>query len=194
MGKELKPLYSGDRFGRLTVISKDEKKSLENKKPYYYVQCDCGSPQKSVLKSTLVDKRHPLQSCGCLVKEKAGFESDRGYALKKLLYGKMKDRHIKTLKCAEMSVISFDEFCKRIAEPCAYCGTVNSSYISDRRTSYSLYYNGLDRLDSAEGYTEKNTVAACKWCNISKSEMTVSEFKEYITRLHNYQREKIDES
>lgn len=149
------------------------------------------------MKYTLVDKRHPLQSCGCLVKEKPGFEPDRSYALKKLLYEKMKNRHINTLKCVENSLIPFDEFCKRIDEPCAYCGVAKSSYVSDRRTSYSLYYNGLDRLDrldSAKGYTEKNTVAACKSCNISKNEMTVNEFKEYITRLHKYQREKIDES
>ncbi len=77
MSKESKPLQAGQVFGKLTIIGRDEKTSKEKKKPYYFVQCSCGSPVKSICKATLLDKRHPVQSCGCLVKEKAGFISDR---------------------------------------------------------------------------------------------------------------------
>lgn len=186
MAKELKPLYAGQKFGRLTIIGKDTEKSVEKLKPYYFVKCDCGSPIKSVMKSTLMDKRHPLQSCGCLVKEKAGYVEDRALALKKLIYGKTKDRHIKDLKCDENGFINFDDYVKKIDEPCYYCGVVKDSFLKDRKTGFLLYYNGLDRIDSSKGYTNENTVPACKWCNISKSQMTTTEFKEFIIRLHNH--------
>lgn len=188
MSKELKPLTIGQRFGRLTVVSKDIEKSIERRKPCYFVKCDCGSPIKSVLKSTLMDKRHPLQSCGCLQKEKAGYVEDRAIALKKIIYIKTKNRHIKDLKCDESSFISFDLYIKKIEEHCFYCGTIKGSFLRDRRTDFILKYNGLDRLDSSKGYTEDNTVPACKWCNISKNKMSVDEFINFITRLHNYKK------
>ncbi len=87
-------------------------------------------------------------------------------------------------------MLTFDSFCKKSDEPCYYCGAIKDSYVKDRASDYILHYNGLDRIDSSKGYTEENTVSACKWCNISKSEMSELEFKEFIIRIHDYQRKK----
>lgn len=190
IGKELKPLKSGQVFGRLTVLGKDEKRSEEAKKPYYLCQCSCGSPVKSILKQSLVDKRKSTKSCGCIVKEKAGFEKDRQLALKKLVYLKIKDRHIKVLKDDISNIISFDDFCNIIEQNCYYCGTSKSSYLKDRSTVEVLYYNGLDRIDSNLGYRKNNVVPACKVCNIAKAEMTQEEFKAFLIRIHNHQAHK----
>ena len=43
-----------------------------------------GDTIKSIWKASLLDKRHPTQSCGCLVKEKAGYIKDRDLAIEKL--------------------------------------------------------------------------------------------------------------
>lgn len=185
IGKELKPLKRGQKFGRLTIVGKDESRSKEKKKIYYYCQCSCGSPIKSIMKSTLLDKRHPVRSCGCIVKEKAGFIKDREIAVKKILYEKMKSRHIKELNDSLHTLIEFKKFCDLIEKDCFYCGKKKSSFKKDRNTEYILYYNGLDRVDSRYGYTEDNVVPACKTCNIAKGKMTSKEFEKYITRLYN---------
>lgn len=169
----------------MTIIGVDEEMSKKRKKPCYFVKCDCGSPIKSILKSTLLDKRHPVSSCGCLVKEKAGFVSDREIALKKLLYIKMKDRHVKTLKKSLKEFINFEDFCVRIEEPCYYCGKTKSSYLKDRSSNFVLYYNGLDRIDSSKGYSLNNTVSCCKNCNIAKNDLSIDEFINHIILLHN---------
>lgn len=187
MGKEIKPLYAGQVFGRLTVIGKDEKKSKETGRIHYFCQCECGSPVKSIWKASLLDKKKPTLSCGCIVREKAGFISDRSIALKKLLYIKMKDRHVNQLNDVEETFIAFDSFVAKCDEPCYYCGKEKTSFLKDRRTNYILEYNGLDRLNSNMGYREENTVAACKFCNIAKAEMSVDEFRDFLVRIHKHQ-------
>lgn len=193
MGRELKPLNVGDKFGKLTIVGKDYEKSEVKKKLYYFVQCECGSPVKSILKSTLLDKRHPVQSCGCLVREKAGFVEDRVFAIKKLLYIKMQDRHINSLHDSEDTLVSLDDFCVLSDQICHYCGAQPSSFLKDRRTGKVVYYNGLDRIDSNIGYRKTNVVPACKYCNIAKAELTDMQFKEHIKRIHMYQRKKKNE-
>ena len=134
MGKELKPLVPGQVFGRLTVLGKDEKTSEEKRRVYYFCQCSCGSPVKSIWKASLVDKKKPTLSCGCIVKEKAGFIDDREIAVKKILYKKMKDRHVKQLNDTESSLIEFNQFVEKCDMPCYYCGLEKSSYKIDRTT------------------------------------------------------------
>jgi hypothetical protein len=44
--------------------------------------------------------------------------------------------------------------------------------------------NGIDRLDSSLPYTPVNCVTACSTCNIAKAQMSVSDFYEWIKRVH----------
>ena len=188
MGIERKPLRPGDRYGMLTVISKDELLTKKRKKQYYFCQCDCGSPIKSILKSSLVNKKKTVYSCGCHTKYTAGYIDNREVALAKLLYGKLKQRHTQKLGDVEETLITFDDFVNLIKKPCFYCGAKESSFITDRRDGITtLKYNGLDRVDSSLGYRENNVVSACSWCNIAKGEMSVDEFKAYIERIHMHQ-------
>ena len=53
---KIKILNKGDRFGKLTIVGLDSDKSKQYSKPYYFVQCDCDSPIKSIIKATLFDK------------------------------------------------------------------------------------------------------------------------------------------
>lgn len=188
MGIERKPLHPGDRFGMLTVISKDVERTQKQKKQYYFCQCDCGSPIKSILKHSLVDKRKSIYSCGCHTKYTMGYIDNREIALAKLLYGKLKQRHIKKLGDTEETLVDFYDFTKIIKMPCVYCGTKESSFITDRRDSETIFkYNGLDRIDSSLGYRKNNIVSSCSRCNIAKGEMSTEEFKAHIERIHAYQ-------
>lgn len=56
----------GERFGRLTVRRHAEEKT--GKQHRWWVQCDCGAPEKTVLGSHLTLGR--VQSCGCLSRDR----------------------------------------------------------------------------------------------------------------------------
>lgn len=60
----------GERFGRLVVLRKGEDKidlKTGKHKSRYWCQCDCGSPEKPILGTSLTSKK--VRSCGCLHKE-----------------------------------------------------------------------------------------------------------------------------
>jgi hypothetical protein len=60
MGKESKPLKTGDKYGKLTVYSRVENKGS---RIYYLFVCDCGN--EKALSKDLVVRGH-TSSCGCL--------------------------------------------------------------------------------------------------------------------------------
>ena len=63
---------------------------------------------------------------------------------------------------------------------CFYCDSEPSNMISE----YKFKYNGLDRIDSSQGYTLTNVVTSCKICNRAKSDMPQKEFYDWIKRLN----------
>jgi hypothetical protein len=59
-----------------------------------------------------------------------------------------------------------------VKQPCYYCGIVQ-----DRG------FNGVDRKDSTEGYTESNCVSCCKMCNYMKSSLAERVFLDRIEHI-----------
>lgn len=59
-----------------------------------------------------------------------------------------------------------------IAQPCHYCGVPPFQICRSRyyKGKADLLYNGIDRIDSAQGYTPGNVVACCGPCNRMKSD------------------------
>lgn len=66
--------------------------------------------------------------------------------------------------------LSFWKFCFYINKNCYICGKEKCG--------------GLDRIDNTVGYTEKNVSPCCFDCNRLKSNKSVDEFKEYLSRLN----------
>jgi len=64
---------------------------------------------------------------------------------------------------------------------CFYCNVRNSN-------GKQWKYNGVDRIDSKLDHRMENIVPCCKWCNISKGELSVREFGGWIDRLQKYQK------
>jgi len=63
---------------------------------------------------------------------------------------------------------------------CYYCDRPPSNYY--RAGDYS--YNGIDRIDSNLPYVIDNCVTSCRFCNRSKSDMTQTEFYQWIKRVY----------
>ena len=68
-----------------------------------------------------------------------------------------------------------------LLQPCHYCG--KSSEHLDKEALNP--YNGIDRLDSALGYTPDNVITSCRTCNKAKLDSSYSDFKEWIERVYN---------
>jgi 5-methylcytosine-specific restriction endonuclease McrA len=76
---------------------------------------------------------------------------------------------------------------------CFYCGTPpkqsRNAYIKKHRSTKTwhqeatVYFNGIDRLDSGGHYTASNTVASCFVCNRAKGNMSLEDFRQWINRI-----------
>lgn len=43
---------------------------------------------------------------------------------------------------------------------------------------------GLDRIDASLGYFAENLVTCCRKCNMAKNQMSVEEFKQWVTKVY----------
>ena len=72
-----------------------------------------------------------------------------------------------------------DEFKQIISQPCYYCGELPHPIQSLRRYTHvkdELYVNGIDRLNSDDGYTISNSVPCCSMCNKMKLDFSLDKF------------------
>ena len=71
--------------------------------------------------------------------------------------------------------ISVEYFATLITQDCAYCAAeTDNTYTQKQYAVKVLNYNGVDRIDSSDNYTEDNTVACCGRCNAAKSNRDIA--------------------
>jgi len=77
-----------------------------------------------------------------------------------------------------------EEFHTLVTSNCSYCGIVPSQVST---TSYEkMLYNGIDRVDSNQGYVLVNCVPCCKICNYAKHNKTKDEFLTWLKRAYEF--------
>ena len=76
--------------------------------------------------------------------------------------------------------LSFAEVSKLALSDCFYCG----------QSSQLPFLNGIDRLDSQQGYSKENCVASCKRCNYGKLDLSPDEFLAWIEKVYKHKIEK----
>jgi hypothetical protein len=74
-------------------------------------------------------------------------------------------------------IINYDEFCSIIKSNCYYCGILQNKGI-----------NGIDRIDSKQGYLNNNCVSCCKMCNYLKRVLDKDIFIKKIEHILSYQK------
>lgn len=82
-----------------------------------------------------------------------------------------------------------DEFNQLISSSCYYCGERPKevkSLMRYNKTGHPIYTNGIDRIDSTQGYTINNVVPCCEYCNRMKLDYTLDFFYNHIEKIHNH--------
>lgn len=178
---------TGLRCGLLTVITRAPSRPDSNggMKIFWLCRCDCGG-EVEVRSSDLDDvetstKQRLVKSCGCL--KGKGRPLPGGKAVRNRILGYYKRGAGRRGLSWDLSD---DDFDRLISQPCHYCGQPPSPKKASG-SSVTFPCNGIDRVDSALGYTSGNTVSCCGICNFAKRDMSYDEFIAWIARLVEYQ-------
>ena len=78
------------------------------------------------------------------------------------------------------------EFKSLIYKNCNYCGIQPSMYKTAQYKDKTIYYNGIDRIDSSIGYTIENCVPCCEMCNRMKNKYNINTFLNKIKQIYNH--------
>jgi hypothetical protein len=164
----------GEKFGALTVIAFAEHRASRGN--LWLFRCDCGNevtlPGPKVRYKT---QQGLFVSCGC---HKPGAKPFGVAAREDWLHRYMRgaaDRNISWELTDEQAYSLFEQ-------DCHYCGAPPAIGKSDRFNG-AYAHNGIDRMDSSQGYTVENCVPCCSQCNFLKLSMPYEEFVAWLDRL-----------
>ena len=171
---ELKP---GEIFNRLTILKFSH--SDKRWRKWYLVRCECGK-EKTVMGSAMISGN--TKSCGCLAKEtkQAKRISKNHSDITAIILGYKRHAIDRGFRW-ELSRGFVENIIK---QNCYYCGSEPSNRKKTKNSiDEGLFYSGIDWINPLKDYTEDNVVPCCRVCNYAKSNMNLSEFKEWATRL-----------
>jgi hypothetical protein len=180
MGGRLAIDETNNVYGKLKVLYRDTEK-IHKSHAYWICKCDCGKTY-SVSSANLRNKV-TTQCMSCNLKEHRKPEGQsslwhlfRGYKRNASLYNRE-------------FALTLNQFTLLTSSNCYYCGIEpNQKYRHSRRTNGEYIYNGIDRIDSKQGYTVENCVSCCFICNRAKSNMSYEEWNTWLNRISEYRK------
>lgn len=171
------PDMTGERFGRLTVLERAPSRRYPTRTLAMWVcKCDCG--KTTVVPGAALRSKNS-KSCGCGRGEP--LKLPNGVSSSRAVYGSL----IRNATKRGLPVdISLDDFLRLTQMDCTYCGSPPSSRYRPSRHANGYYvYNGLDRMDNAQGYLIGNVTPCCDLCNDMKGTKTLAQFLEQCRRV-----------
>lgn len=173
-----KKIMTGKQVGFWTVIG--EEKKNRHGQIQWLCKCICGT-QRLITGPSL--RRRPSSSCGCRGK----LVGDVGFNAVFGMYQKSARK-----RGIEWN-LSLDQFKKINKLECYYCGQIPSRLSESKkiksenlRKRSSYIYNGVDRVDSSEGYFVENCVPCCTICNKAKLDTPREEFLTWVERVYKF--------
>lgn len=170
----------GKRFHRWIVLERAEPKKyfhsgkLRATQRMWKCQCDCGSV-KIIAGISL--RSSNSKSCGCLQRDFN--ESIRGLSAKYLVLAEYKSNAKRRYLVWDLNEAQFYSL---VSRDCFYCGSHPKNKKTDTGQG-KFIYNGIDRLNNKNGYTEENCVPCCKICNRAKSDMSLSQYFSWLRKV-----------
>lgn len=160
----------GKRFGKLVAICPVDVRGVGRKIQWLF-RCDCGN---EVMKPVTLVLGDNTRSCGCVhIRKDSNFNlAHREYKTGARTRGLSWELDVTIVRAL-------------FEGDCHYCGSPPSIVI-DTRGGDRFVRNGIDRLDSAVGYTTNNCVSCCTRCNFMKSNIVVGEFVEGIKAIYEH--------
>jgi hypothetical protein len=172
----------GNQYGKLKVIEKGGQSP--SKATRWVCLCECGNKTEVIGYSL---RKGITTSCGCSRGRKEEFEGSAVYKKSYMSLKRISKKHKEPLE------LSLNEWIEKVNENCFYCGLPpydkHYSY-SKKRYSKGIeednweIFNGIDRIDSSQGYTLNNTVSCCNMCNRMKSDFSQEEFFKQIKLIY----------
>jgi hypothetical protein len=193
--KKPNPVRPGEIFGLLTVIT-----IVKDKKPHrntvYNCRCVCGNMAEVVGVSL---RAGATNSCGCKrrnMKRKAPGEVTWNRIFKQYKTDAAKKN--------KPFLLSFGDFKEIAAKNCWYCGeppfiqnfykkSIIYSVDHDTIERATILANGIDRVDSNEGYILTNCRPCCTVCNRMKLDHDDIFFQKHILKISNFLKRRINE-
>lgn len=157
-------------------------------------KCDCGK--------ILLVKHESLnfkRDCGCKTTKRKAKLYNRKYGESTFTY--LYRIHKVLAAKRKHSYLAKELWRQLVSQPCYYCGALDKknkySSESTRKADakyfdnsdfekYTVFANGIDRVDSSKGYTPGNSVPCCRRCNYIKNKYSQREFIEHCLRIVNY--------
>ena len=173
-----KKIVPGTVFNRLTVI--------EQRGRFSKCRCECGNVLEVETKKL---RAGHVKSCGCLRVDQAHVMSQAkvlpsGEVAFNSLYAQYRAQAATRQFVFELSE---DDFRRLTLSSCHYCGKPPQQIKRSLHAVGCYVYNGVDRLENADGYTQANSVASCWMCNSAKHVSSVKDFLDWAACLLNPQ-------
>lgn len=163
---------TGQVFGQLRVLRRAPTLVLGPRRSWgmWVVLCACGT-EKTVKRTALT---HGLKTCGC------GQSSPlaEGVAQRNRTLARYKQQAVQR---GFLWGLTDEQALDLFGGNCHYCGIAPTAVSKGRVGDF--IYNGIDRVDSIQGYTPENTVSCCGMCNRCKSNLSYEEFTSYLRRV-----------
>ena len=174
----------GSKINTFTILRNE----WVNKNKIWVCSCDCGN-EKVFWKLSAITKQ---KTCGCGVDEV-------GYTAKQR---RSVNSRINSYKCGAKKRglewnLSYLDFVNITTKNCVYCDaapklwdcisgapSLQKDSPNVKIEDYQIFLNGIDRINSDDGYTIDNCVSCCTSCNRSKSDLSLLEFKQHVERMY----------
>jgi hypothetical protein len=194
MKKRSLTVFKGQKFYDLVVLDDTIQFKIEpsgRKKRSVLCKCVCGNT-KLIPLGNLYDKRETAKakSCGCTKKFVNGINA-QSRRKPESVYRYIYEQYQSSAKVRNIEFkLTKEEHFEIIKQKCYYCGS--EPELKQPHKGKGKYigvpvpYNGIDRIDSSDGYEKENCVPCCTRCNYMKSDMNVSSFAEHILKIANY--------
>ena len=193
MGPTHKTKYKpGDRINdKFTLIRNYCRPTTVKGKNLWLWECKCDCGNIFHCRENQLTNRYGCHSC---TNKKTSTET----ALRKkngVQHSGLKNRLYKDYKSGACKrgldfELSFEDFVALMEQNCVYCGAKPELHDYElqymQKTIAPWKHNGIDRVNTKEGYVEGNVVPCCSKCNYAKHDMEKEEFKEWLDRAYHH--------